>query len=360
MDTINTTNTSVAHKRLLSLDILRILACFLVMFQHSSEFFYIGAGGKVADAGIAFNVGILSSLDRICVPLFVMLSGYLLLPMKVHTSAFLKKHIIRVAGPFLFWCIGYAVYYVFYRGDSITLMMEHIFSIPVNFGTDVGHLWYIYMILGLYLLIPILSPWLERCSKKELQGYLVIWLLTTFLPYFHLIFPQILGECYWNPTPLLYYFTGFAGYLILGYYFKKYGSFSTASSLAMTIIGYLFTASIFCLRADKVVNVADLELSWSFCSINVVMMTAGVFSFIQSITRKKRWNTHPFLADLSNKTYGMFLAHIMILNFYHDLFTGMSLSLWVEIPMLALCTFITIYIIISLLSFLPKSHYWIG
>jgi surface polysaccharide O-acyltransferase-like enzyme len=358
MEEMNQSKVSDSPKRVFSLDILRVLACFLVMFQHSSEFFYIGKNGMVANSNDAFDIGILSSFDRVCVPLFVMLSGYLLLPMKVHTSAFLKKHIIRVAGPFLFWCMGYAVYYVFYRGDSIGLMFGHILSIPINFGTDVGHLWYIYMVLGLYLLIPVLSPWLQKCSQKELQGYLGIWLFTTFIPYLHQIFPQLLGECYWNPTPMMYYFTGFAGYLILGYYFKRYGAFSTVKSFIITLIGYILTAGIFCLRADKVVNVADLELSWSFCSINVVMMTAGAFSFIRSITWK--WNTSHLIVDLSKKTYGMFLAHIMVLNFYHDLFAGLSLSLWIEIPMLALCTFVTIYLIISLMSFLPKSHYWVG
>ena len=50
----------------------------------------------------------------------------------------------------------------------------HIINIPVNFGVEVGHLWYIYMLIGLYLLVPILSPWLNSCTKKELQGYLIL------------------------------------------------------------------------------------------------------------------------------------------------------------------------------------------
>ena len=65
------------------------------------------------------------------------------------------------------------------------------------------------MLLGLYLLVSILSPWLQVASKRALQGYLGLWAFTSLLGYIHLLFPEILGERFWNPTPMLYYFTGF-------------------------------------------------------------------------------------------------------------------------------------------------------
>jgi len=289
-----------------------------------------------------------------------MISGYFLLPIKGSTSIFFHKRFTRVVYPFLFWCIAFAIYYVFYLGDSWSQMCANILQIPVNFGTQVGHLWYVYMILGLYLLIPILSPWLQKCSKKELEGYLWIWILTTMLPYIHRIFPDVLGECYWNPTPMLYYFTGFIGYLILGYYIKTYGALSISKSILLIAIGYTITAYIFCSRVDTAHNVPDLELSWSFCSLNVAMMAYGIFSLFRAIPYEGTCKICRFISDISAKSYGMYLAHIMLLNMYHDLFGRMFTSVLIEVPLITICTFFTVYMVIRLISYLPYSKYWLG
>lgn len=103
----------------------------------------------------------------------------------------------------------------------------------MNFGTEIGHLWYVYMLRGLYLLVPILSPWLQVASKRALQGYLGLWAFTSLLGYIHLLFPEILGERFWNPTPMLYYFTGFAGYFVLGFYLHRFGTPSALASGVM-------------------------------------------------------------------------------------------------------------------------------
>lgn len=346
--------------RLFSLDLLRVVACYLVMHQHASEFYYVTQTGAVVQNQNTFWIGIITSLGRISVPLFVMISGFFLLPMKDTTPVFFRKRMTRVLYPFLFWCVGYAVFFMFYRGDTLSQMGLNILQIPVNFGVDVGHLWYIYMLIGLYTLVPVLSPWLRSCSKKELQFYLWIWAFTTLLPYIHLLFPGICGECFWNPTPMLYYFTGFVGYLLLGYYIKAYGSLSVAKSLLLVVVGYAVTASVYCSRIYQVTHVSDLELSWSFCSLNVVMMTYGVFSLFKAINCSRENAVTRWISDVSAKSYGMYLAHIMVLDLYFLFFGHTFSTTLVSVPLLAVLTFFTIYLVIKLLSYLPKSKYWLG
>lgn len=65
-----------------SLDLLRVIACYLVIQQHASEFYYIGEGETVVTGSNTFWIGIITTLCRSSVPLFVMLSGFLLLPMQ--------------------------------------------------------------------------------------------------------------------------------------------------------------------------------------------------------------------------------------------------------------------------------------
>ena len=54
-----------------SLDLLRVIACYLVIQQHASEFYYIGEGGTVVTGSNTFWIGIITTLCRSSVPLFV-------------------------------------------------------------------------------------------------------------------------------------------------------------------------------------------------------------------------------------------------------------------------------------------------
>ena len=60
--------------------------------------------------------------------------------------------------------------------------------------------------MGLYLFAPIISPWLTSASRKCMEFYLAIWSITLCIPYIHLIYPEILGEGYWNHTSVVLLF----------------------------------------------------------------------------------------------------------------------------------------------------------
>ena len=104
----------------------------------------------------------------------------------------------------------------------------------------------------------------------------------------------------------------------------------------------------------------ELELSWGFCTVNVFLMTLGLFSLIGRLSLKGKNAACKLLSDISVKSYGMYLAHILFLNFYYGLFKSISDAAYVTIPLIAVCTFITVYIFVYLLSYLPKSKYIIG
>ena len=99
-------------KRYFGIDFIRVLACYLVMQTHAGELYYIGDGGVLLRWEKNLWPGIFNSLARICVPLFVMIYGYLLLPMKTDYSTFLKKRFTRVSFPFIIFCILYDVFFI--------------------------------------------------------------------------------------------------------------------------------------------------------------------------------------------------------------------------------------------------------
>lgn len=342
------------------IDLLRVLACYLVIQQHASEFFYIGPQNSVVTGDNTLRIGIITSIARISVPLFVMISGYLLLPMRTGISEFFKKRFSRILIPFIVWCILYALYFMVTRGDSWGQAFTNILHIPVNFGVEVGHLWYVYMLIGLYLLIPVLSPWVADCSRRVMQGYLLLWSLTTLLPYIHLVFPQVWGECFWNPTPAFYYFSGFAGYLILGCYIRKFGALSIPQAVAMTLAGYALTAGIFILRIGTAETIPQLELSWGFATANIAMMSYGIFSLFMHLHADGQSRIGRRIRDISVRSYGMYLAHIMVLNLFYQLLNPLFDNTLIAVPLIAVCSFLTVYAAVRLLALLPKSKYWLG
>lgn len=355
------TTPSLSRKpRNFALDVLRVLACFLVIWQHTGEFYYIGPDSAVVRETSTYQIGWLDSADRSCIALFVMISGYFLLPMKTDIKSFFRHRFTRILLPFLFWCIVYAVYYVFYRGDSLHNMWLNIAHIPVNWGVDVGHLWYVYMLIGLYLLIPVISPFLERASRGTLRFYLILWFIFSFIDYGHVFFPLWLGECYWNPTPLFYYFTGFAGFLILGYYFKRFGALKIGTAVALLIVGYLSTVLVFNALIPTAANCEELELPWEFCAPNVALMAMGIFSLVSRIPCTGSSLAGRILTDVSIVSYAIYLAHIMVLNFYHDVLSDCLGTVLLQVPVISICTLVTTYLIVKILSYLPKSHYWLG
>ena len=239
-------------ERIVWIDWLRVTACFMVMVVHSTEPFYLGGEGSlIASRADAFWASFFDSIVRCCVPLFVIASSFLQFPLHYGTGEFLRRRAVRILVPFAFWSIFYALYW----GEPVSNFKDLIF----NFNYAAGHLWFVYMLIGLYLIMPILSPWAERVQKKELGIYICIWLFTTLIPLFRdylsteplaivygptgiprqALYP-LWGEASWNSFGVFYYVSGFIGYLLIGLWLRKFGSeISQNKSLCYGIPSFL-------------------------------------------------------------------------------------------------------------------------
>jgi surface polysaccharide O-acyltransferase-like enzyme len=356
--------TPVTQNRHRGFDLLRVIAIYMVMQIHTGEFEYIGRDGTVLHTAGSWAVGWTNSLLRVCVPLFVMISGFFLFPIGSERK-FYKKRFTRVLIPFVVWCVVYAFYYYAQGTNSLRATLLNIAHIPLNYGTEVGHLWFVYMLMAIYLIAPVLSPWIISASRKSMELFLLLWGMTLLLPFIHLFVPEVWGECYWNATPTLYYFSGFIGYVVLAVYIKR---FHMAPSLrvdciaiALVVSGYAFTLAGFLLRLRYEQAVKNLELTWNFTSLNVAIMTAGLFLLFRNLHGNRGdsllWRS---IDDLSRMSFGMYLAHIIVLNAVHSHLAPMLGNAFLRIPTIALTTFVITYLGVKLLSFLPGSKYLIG
>jgi surface polysaccharide O-acyltransferase-like enzyme len=155
------------------IDLLKAIAAFAVIILHVTvSLLYDFANQQNWQAANFYN-----SLVRFSVPVFVMISGVLLLNKNEELTTFLRKRFSRLLFPFIFW----SVIYLFIKINYDLPLKEIIsYSIKVLKSGTEFHLWYIYMLIGLYLFIPILSKWTVNATKKEMIYFLSIWLVLYF------------------------------------------------------------------------------------------------------------------------------------------------------------------------------------
>lgn len=357
---ISTSPTQARHR---GFDLLRVIAIYMVMQIHTGEFEYIAPNGGVLHTAAAWAVGWTNSLLRVCVPLFVMISGFFLFPVGDERK-FFRKRFTRVLIPFVVWCAVYAFYYYAQGTVSLGAALLNIAKIPVNYGTEVGHLWFVYMLMAIYLIAPVFSPWIVSASRKSMEFFLALWGVSLLLPFIHLFFPAVWGECYWNATPTLYYFSGFIGYAVLAAYIKRFWMAPSLRTdwlaISMVVAGYATTAGGFLYRLRYEHIVKNLELTWNFTVLNVAVMTAGLFLLFRNVHGSNNSPAWRLIGDLSRMSYGMYLAHIIVLNVVHSELASRLGNPFLRIPTIALVTFVITYLGVKLISLLPGSKYVVG
>jgi surface polysaccharide O-acyltransferase-like enzyme len=348
-------------KRYFGIDLIRVFACYLVIQTHAGEIYYIGDRGVLLKDEKNKYPGVLNSFARICVPLFIMISGYLLLPMKTDYTTFLKKRFTRVSIPFIVFCIAYDVFFCIKGDIDIKTMFMNIPKISINYGTELGHLWYIYMIMGIYLFIPIISPWIKTAEKDQFYYYFILWFISLFHVYIHYIYPEVWGECYWNNTSLIQSFLGNNGYAVLGAFIKIHLKNHDLYILGaiLYIIGTGITTLGYFLRRPKAETSKDIELTWHFNTINVAMATFGMFLLLRKIECKNKIISSIF-NDIALKSYGMYLIHIFFLLFFKYILDAPNQNPGWCIFAIAFLTFIVSYFVVKVISYIPYSQYVIG
>lgn len=368
-----------ARKRIVFLDYVRVFACLCVMLVHSGENFYCGPDCTIAtSADGAFWTAILNGLFRFSVPLFVMTSSYLLLPLKYDTATFFKRRFTRVCVPFFIWMLLYALIPQwggsFQHFDPLRQLLPLLFNIP----DTAGHLWFVYMLLGLYLAMPVISPWLQQTSRKAEEIFLLIWLFTTLFPYFHILTGSeyLYGAEPWNAFSMFWNVSGFIGYVVLAHYIREYVHWNRKKSalicIPLLLAGWGITAGWFYFflitspaTPDGVIlGGRDLytlaETSFQYCSINVLMEAFAVFMLFKSFFRNTGGKMNSLITELSQKSYGMYLLHIYCLGCVFSYVQTWSISIPATIFVTGILTFFLSYLCTRIISFLPKGKYITG
>lgn len=371
--------------RIVWLDVLKLIAIFMVICVHCSDPFNVSPEAR-SNPDYNFWGSLYGSALRSCVPLFVMITGVLLLPVKQSMKDFYKKRLLRIASPFVIWSVLYNLFPWFtgVLGLSNSLIpkvfayapadasqtfgdaISNIVLIPIKFSTYTVPMWYLYMLIGLYLYMPIFSSWIKGANVREKQFFLLLWAVTLFLPYVSSFYtPDMLGMCAWNSFGTFYYFAGFSGYLLLGHFlFKEVKVWEWGKTLLLTLpmfaVGYLVTYVGFKnMTAIPNCTEQELELFFLYCSPNVALMAVALFL----IVRKLRIQSPKAIAALSNIAkcgLGIYVLHYFIVGFGYAIVDSLAVPVSIRIPVTATITFLICWSVIALCyKVLPQYAKWV-
>lgn len=330
-------STAQSKIRLVWVDVLRLAAMLMVIAGHSVDIYN---ATPQDDPMNGFWGAFIGSLMRPSVPLFAMMTGLLLLPIGESASSFYRRRIPRVLIPMLFWSVIYylipwftgvigldkSVISVLFPfefapsqewGDAVS----NIAMIPLSFNGYTTHMWYLYMLIGLYLFMPFFSAWVEKNDHTLIRTYIILWGCSLMLPYLaQLLSPNLFGVCAWNQFGTFHYFAGFTGYLLLGHLLGKGNPLPSRKIVAVGVMlyfaGYVVTYTGFTtiMAQYSYEQAPDLiEMFWQFCSPNVVLMAIGLFLIAQRVKiRSERWQR--VLQSTTRCSFGAYLMHYIFIG----------------------------------------------
>lgn len=235
--------------------------------------------------------------------------------------------------------------------QSLEVSLNYVAQIPFNFSAIAVHMWYIYMLIGLYLYLPIFSAWVEKASRRAQRRFLAAWGVTLFLPYYQEFVSNYLwGTCSWNAFDMLYYFAGFNGYLLLGHYLRHtdwslnktfiVGLPSFAIGYAVTFFGFRNISTM------PAPTPEEYELFFTYCSPNVALMTIPVFLLCKKVNVKSIF-LKKALANLTLCGFGVYMIHYFFTGPSVAFTRTLSVPIALQIPTASILAFSVSWILVA-------------
>jgi len=298
---------SKATEKNIALDIIRIIAVLAVVLLHLSGNFVLSYDLSTPEF-LAANL--FDGLSRIGVPLFLMVSGALMLDERrnVDMKTILRKNAAGIAVLIVLWSLIYALV----NAVLFPLWWGHTPSIG-GFLTETiqgsFHIWYLYMILGLYLATPFLRAFARKDDPGLARGFLILALIAQFLPHALAMLAPVNGVFARLSNLIdslhLHFFGGYAAYYLLGWYIVHVGVAKKARRMAVYILGALGAAFI----VGYTQLTGDFNNAYSELGLPVFLYAGAVFLLLSGLKPRLSDKAQARIGLLSRMTFGVYLIH---------------------------------------------------
>jgi surface polysaccharide O-acyltransferase-like enzyme len=291
------------------LNTLRVFATFAVIMIHVltpiSRYF----STTLAESELYISV-ILRNLGLWCVPIFVMVTGVLFLnPDKsITVEKILKRYFLRIVLAILIFGIPFCFMEILFNSDmKFSIRQIGLATLNAIQGKSWGHMWYLYMIAGLYLCIPMIKIFVNNASKNTVKyALIVLFIFTSLIPWLETVMPYRLGI--YIPINSVYVF-----YLLFGYYIHYYNVSVKNSILLILMMLYLSFVILMPLNSDfiSLLDGGRIILA-GYNSPPVIMVTFAVFCICRQEIKSSK-----VIEAIAPMCFGIYLIHRLFINFLY-------------------------------------------
>lgn len=341
------------EKHVVWADCIRIAATFAVVWLHTVTSFPLSIHSPVS---YRWTVYLYNSMLRMCVPLFFMLSGYLLLGKREATTTYFIKRINRVVIPTAAWTVIYIFWKAYYVEHSIITVYSFWSAafVPVY-----PHFWYLYAIIGIYLYLPILRIIIQNADDTILYYFVALWFFAvSVVP----IFEQFTSVE--HSMIDLEMISGYIGYLVIGYLLgRKTVSKKTFWTMLIVALGSAGASAIGSFELIEIQKKGNFTnyFTW-YLNPAVILLSVSTFlvfkHFFENMRPLRSVLATKTIKILSSASFGIYIVHVMFLYHLCKGDFGIEFSVFPKnplysTPMIAALTFTASFILVFILQKIP-------
>lgn len=299
-----------------SFDILRIIAAFSVVVLHVSGQFIMAY--PVGSTQFCIS-NFINSVSRFGVPIFVMISGAIFLSEEktVTIPRIWSKNILRLLIVFLIWSFGYYVFqslylwhYDFWNQGLLRTFTGCIYASE--------HFWFLFMIMGLYALVPILRTWVHHATTRELYYFTTLFVVFQILRSTCTILLDKSLIYKLSDMMTIVELSGYLGYFVLGYLLTK-RPVSTKFKLAiycLVPVGIIanYSVSHYLSNRSGAYTPGIYDCFGIFTFIHIMALFLFVTDLVPNGISNKRVSS--CLNRLALDTLGIYMMHVALLEYF--------------------------------------------
>ncbi len=334
-----------------SLDLLRVISMFLVIVIHMSNY-YCRAFAKISEVSY-LGAAFWNAVARVAVPIFFMISGALLIKEDYNKGKY-KKRIFTYIGILVFWNIIYYLWNVFYLNTSVFNIKNLIeaFFVPTK-----RHLWFMYAIIGIYIILPFIQSMFKNLSEELKKLYTELWLILCGAVF---VITLILKSFNINasiiyPIPLIqnvYYL----GYFIVGHIMYEYINKVKNKNNKIYLTLYIISTLVLIVSTYFLSIKLSKYYESMFAYRSIFMMLSSISVFYLIIGNKNIILNDKLIKILnlvSPYSFGVYLTHVLFLNILTENIKVLNIISFIGIPAFSILLFVFSFVLVYIIKKIP-------
>jgi surface polysaccharide O-acyltransferase-like enzyme len=307
----------------------------------------------------------LGTISHYAIPLFVLISGYVLrlryqnnetLEIKTYT----RKRIKSIIPQFLVFSV---IYILYANRNTIGTIDFFMAAKQILLGDAYFHLWYFILIIQLYILYPFFLKIYNKFSNKEALLLILLFAQLQYDYFFNFYREQIsLTIPYEMFTLLVKGFVSVQFYFFLGMYISDHYDSLKVSISKIRISWILVPIMIVSLKIYFTLTNNGARLFWEVTTLPIldILIIMFLFKFTHILSVNYSWRISLFFKKVGDHSFGIYLVHVFFLETSKIMLNEFNLATNYYYALVYIFTLIFSYIASSAISYLPYSEYIIG